>query len=59
MENKKKKYVKICPKCNSLDVKIDMQGALVAFGLPAIYICNDCGFKSYIFPEIDLNEVEK
>jgi predicted RNA-binding Zn-ribbon protein involved in translation (DUF1610 family) len=59
MPKKKSKFVKICPKCNSLNVRVDLRGPLVAFGLPSIYVCEECGFKGYFFPEIDLNEKEE
>ncbi len=59
---KSSRYVKICPRCNSINVKISHQGGLsglTALGLPTMYKCRDCGLISYSFPEIDLNELKK
>jgi len=56
------RYVKICPRCKSIDVQVSHQGSLsglTALGLPTMYRCKKCGFSSYSFPEIDLNEVKK
>jgi hypothetical protein len=54
----KPKYARICPKCNSLDINQETPGASsnIIFGLPTLYKCKNCGFTSYIFPEVDLNE---
>ena len=67
--NKKKKkkiqaprYIKICPRCNSIDIEIKGQGhlsGLTALGLPTVYRCRKCGYRGYAFPEIDLNEIER
>ncbi|UCD20585.1 MAG: hypothetical protein JSW08_02290 [archaeon] len=59
---KKKKYIKLCPKCNSINVKITHQGSLsglVALGLPTKYVCKECGFASPFFPEIERERVWK
>lgn len=57
MKKKKKKinpqYVKICPKCKSLDVESRLNVGIV-FGMPQKYRCRKCGYSSYFFPEIDL-----
>ncbi len=57
---KKPKYVRICPKCGSLDVEIlnITKQYTFAFGLPTAYKCRSCGFSSYIFPEIDSNKIQ-
>lgn len=58
----KPKYIKICPRCHSINIEVSHQGylsGLTALGLPTIYRCKECGFKGYSFPEIDLNELEK
>lgn len=49
------RYVKICPKCRSLNIRTKWQ-SLWFFGFPATFKCLDCGFTSYIFPEMELNE---
>lgn len=58
IEKKKPRYVKICPRCRSLNVKIGNQGgsAGVIFGAPTMYKCLDCEYVNYAFPEVDLNE---
>jgi C4-type Zn-finger protein len=53
------KYVKICPKCNSLDIQATEKNIDFSFGLPVIYQCQNCGFTNYNFPEIDVNNIEK
>ncbi len=56
------KYVKICPRCQSINVQISHQGGLsglTALGLPTVYRCMDCGYRGYSFPEIDLNEIKR
>lgn len=52
-------YVKICPKCGSVNVKISNQGgaAGIIFGMPTIYKCLNCGYANYAFPEININEI--
>lgn len=52
-------FVKICPKCGSVDVGVDFSNPVVwDYGTNAKYRCNKCGNLSPIFPEIALNEVE-
>ena len=61
-DKKTPRYVKICPRCSSIDVEIKGQGGLsglTALGLPTIYRCRKCGYRGYAFPEIDLNMIEK
>ena len=56
----KDKYVKICPKCKSPDVDVDKSDYLQpAIGLPATYVCNKCGNRGYVFPEIKLSDLEE
>lgn len=55
-------YVKICPKCKSINVGISHQGflsGLVALGMPTVYRCEDCGFSNRFFPEVDFNEIKE
>ncbi len=51
----KKKYIKICPKCKSIDIGLRPQ-SLWFFGLPPTFKCNKCNYIGYIFPEIKLTE---
>ncbi len=57
----KPKYVRICPNCGSLDIEIlNVQKQYTfAFGMPATYKCNNCGFSNNIFPEVDVKDLEK
>lgn len=51
-------YIKICPKCGSIDVKEDLNNpAKVRLGAPLDIICQSCGFKAKIFPEIKEEEI--
>jgi hypothetical protein len=60
-KKKKPNYVKVCPKCRSLDVYQETPGASlnIIFGMPTQYKCRNCGFTSYIFPEINFNEIKE
>jgi len=42
---------KFCPKCKSTNVRKKM-GALLTRGVPQEWRCNDCGYSSFIFPEL-------
>lgn len=57
---KKSRYVKICPRCQSTNIKVTNQGgsAGTIFGAPTIYRCLDCGYSNYLFPEIDINNLK-
>jgi len=49
----RKKYVKICPNCGSIDIKTDFSNPAVwAYGTPSKYKCNSCGRLGFLFPEI-------
>lgn len=60
IKKEKPRYVKICPRCQSINVKISNQGgsAGIVFGAPTIYRCLDCGYSNYAFPEININELK-
>ena len=62
IKKKKPLYIKICPKCKSMDVEVSHQGylsGLVAIGVPTVYRCKKCGFSSKFFPTINFNEIKK
>ena len=48
------KSIKVCPKCNSLDIRMDP-----FFWGGRIYQCRKCGFRSPLFPETPVKELEK
>lgn len=52
MRKKSGKWVKICPRCGSKDVK----GSSVLGIFPKPYKCQNCGFVSYLFPETNFKE---
>ena len=54
------KYIKICPKCGSIDIKEELDNpAKVRLGAPLDLICQSCGFKAKIFPEIKEDEIKE
>jgi predicted RNA-binding Zn-ribbon protein involved in translation (DUF1610 family) len=49
MKKKGEKWVRICPRCGSKDVR---GGPLYGMGVfPRPYKCLNCGFVGYLFPE--------
>lgn len=51
--------MKICPKCKSINVNINITPS-AAFGAPQPWKCDDCGFQSYVgFPDVKKLEEEK
>tara|TARA_Y100000034_G_C6903115_1_gene418267 strand:- start:2628 stop:2801 length:174 start_codon:yes stop_codon:yes gene_type:complete len=50
------KYAKICPKCQSLDIRT--HNKLTTGFIPSTYICNNCKYEGQIFPEINLKDKE-
>ena len=55
----KEKYIKLCPKCRSINVKQNQQGGLAFFGLPTFYTCQDCKFTNNFFPEVTPGNLKK
>ena len=53
------KYIKFCPKCNSIDTYQDKSTMQSLGYIPTKYICNYCGFSSFNFPEIEIEEIDK
>ena len=51
----RKKYVKICPKCGSIDLPVRTN--FVEMLMPTPEKCSRCSYNG-LFPEIDLNEIE-
>ena len=54
-----KNYIKFCPKCNSIDIHQDKSTMQSLGYLPTKYICSNCGYSSFNFPEIEVNELDK
>jgi len=60
MKNKEKKqYVQFCPKCESINIEQDKSTMQSLGYLPTKYICKNCGFSSFSFPEIELDEIQR
>ncbi len=57
MRKMKSKKIKFCPKCGSDKVVKKIYGSL-ALGAPQPWKCEECGFESDIFPEIDKNKLK-
>jgi len=55
---KKADYVKICPRCKSIQIKMELISGWF-IGLPPSFKCQDCGFRSKFFPEIEVEKNNK
>ncbi|OYT41576.1 hypothetical protein B6U80_01120 [Candidatus Pacearchaeota archaeon ex4484_26] len=55
-EKPKKEYVKVCPKCKSLDVRADFK--LAWLGEASTFRCNNCGYTNSFFPEVEVSKVK-
>ncbi len=49
--------VKVCPRCKSTRVR-QVKSTISGWLAPALYVCEDCGFQSYTFVEIPLDELD-
>ncbi|MFA5102688.1 MAG: hypothetical protein WC525_06000 [Candidatus Thermoplasmatota archaeon] len=54
-----KKYVRVCPECNSTDTQPDLSAESYAKGLLNQWKCNTCGYAGVVFPEYRLEDVKK
>ncbi len=55
-----KKFVKICPKCGSIDINFDVSGGTM--GMQPNFFCRDCKYGQdglILFPEIEKTGVDK
>lgn len=62
MPDKKEEYVKVCPNCGSTDIRIGQESTRKitdAFGIDSEFKCGNCGFSSYLFPEVPLSKLEE
>lgn len=56
--NKKERYIRICPKCGSINIQTDYSNPAVwAYGTSTKYKCNSCGVIGPVFPEILESEI--
>lgn len=52
----KKKKIRYCPACDSINVNIAI-GPSAVLGAPQQWRCNNCGFEAFaIFPEKEVGE---
>ena len=52
--SKEFRLIRICPKCKSTNVEADLSAQSYGQGsFFNAYVCNDCGFTSQFFPEIE------
>lgn len=56
---KKEKYLKICPKCKSIDIGPDKSTLQQIGVLPQNYICKKCGYSGFVFPEIAISKLKE
>jgi len=54
----KPKKVRFCPKCNSVNVGVKIT-VTAALGIPQTWECRDCGLNGFLFPEKEIQELEK
>ena len=59
MNQKKEKYVKICPKCKSTDIAFEKSTMQALGQLPNRYICSNCGYGGYQAVEIAASKLAK
>ena len=56
---KEEPYARVCPKCASAQVWMDQSNPLQSqMGLPPTYVCSQCCFSAYIFPEVPVSQVK-
>ena len=58
-EKERKDYVRFCPKCISVDINQEKSTMQSLGFLPTKYICSNCGYSSFNFPEINIDELDK
>lgn len=52
----KEEFVKVCPKCKSLDISADLKMAWL--GETSTSTCNECGYTNTFFPEVEVSKVK-
>jgi uncharacterized OB-fold protein len=55
----KKKYVRLCPMCQSTDTQPDLSADSYAKGLLNQWRCNNCGHTGLFFPEYCPEDIKK
>jgi rubredoxin len=54
-----KRYVRVCPVCNSTDVQPDLSADSYSKGFFNQWKCNTCGHTSLFFPEYTEEDIAK
>lgn len=55
-EKKEEEFIKVCPKCRSLDLKSDLTMAFL--GETSTLTCNGCGYTNTFFPEVEVGKIK-
>lgn len=55
-QKKKETHVKVCPKCSSINIKIDLTHAFL--GETSTHTCEECGYTNTFFPEVDASRIK-
>ena len=50
------KTKRICPKCKSTDVRRIRGGLIDVLGFSENFVCDECGFSSPIFPDVETDK---
>ena len=50
--------VKVCPRCKSTHVR-QVKSSISGWLAPPLYVCENCGFQSYSFVEIPIDELDE
>lgn len=58
-KKEKVKYIKFCPKCSSIEINRDKSTMQSLGYLPTKYICDNCGYSSFNFPEIEIEKINE
>lgn len=54
-----KKYVRVCPECQSTDTRPDLSADSYSKGLLNQWRCNRCGYTGLVFPEYRVDDLKK
>ncbi|MBI2652675.1 hypothetical protein HYX00_04380 [Candidatus Woesearchaeota archaeon] len=58
-KSEKEKYVKICPRCGSINIGTDFSNPVVwAYGASPKYKCMKCGYMGALFPEVPESKIK-
>lgn len=52
-------YVRVCPRCGSHNVKMSRTPLVGYLGYHTPNVCQNCGFTSVFFPEVQLEQAKK